>query len=296
VIGWFHEKGDGVVEPIWVETVRRSAPFTMEQEHGHAAYEVYYLAEGRRRYFIRDQTYRIEAGTLVFIDRFELHRTLDDGVAEHERILIQFTEQWLDRLTPEERRWVYLPFDGGGSLLRLSMRERGYAEDLLRRMAKEWRERAEGYELCLRALFVQLFVYIGRLLRGRREQEDAGEQPAHPRIAEVARYVAERCAAQAAGKFDDAEDGGAVRLAAVARRFGLSPYYLSRAFRRETGFTFTEYVSAVRLKEAQRLLRETDARVVDVAAAVGYRNLSHFGRAFRRFAGCSPLQYRKSYR
>lgn len=284
------------MESILVETVRRSNPFTMEREHGHAAYEIYYLAEGRRRYFIRDRTYQIETGTLVFIDRFELHRTLDDGVAEHERILIQFTEQWLDRLTPEERHWVCLPFAGGGGVLRLSMRERGYAEDLLRRMAKEWLERADGYELCLRALFVQLFIYVGRLLSERREQEDAGQPSAHPRIAEVARYVAERCAAPTAQKCDEGEDGKAVTLAAVARRFGLSPYYLSRAFRRETGFTFTEYVSAVRLKEAQRLLRETDARVVDIAALVGYRNLSHFGRAFRRFAGCSPLQYRKSYR
>lgn len=272
------------MEPIWIETVRRNEPFTMEREHGHAAYEVYYLADGRRRYFIRDRTYRIEAGTLVFIDRFELHRTLDDGVAEHERILIQFTEEWMNRLTPEERHWALAPFRGGAGVLRLSMRERGYAEDLLRRMVKEWRERADGYELCLRALFVQLFVYVGRLSGMRRETAEA----AHPRMAEIARYVAERGAAQGAD--------GPVTLAAVARKFSLSPYYLSRMFRRETGFTFTEYVNAVRLKEAQRLLRETDARVVDVAAAVGYRNLSHFGRAFRRFAGCSPLQYRRSYR
>lgn len=59
------------------------------------------------------------------------------------------------------------------------------------------------------------------------------------------------------------------------------------------GFTHEALVARVRFTTAVRLLAETDAKIVEVALDVGYSEHAHFTRAFRRWAGCSPQEYRR---
>lgn len=77
-------------------------------------------------------------------------------------------------------------------------------------------------------------------------------------------------------------------LQGLAERFYVSPYHLSRTFKEATGFTFTDYVNLTRIKEAQRLLRETALSVTEVAAASGFDNFSHFGKTFKNITLLTP--------
>ena len=79
------------------------------------------------------------------------------------------------------------------------------------------------------------------------------------------------------------------------KAFFISQYYLSRSFKQVTGFTFIEYLNSVRIREAQRLLRETEKQVIQIAHMVGFNNISHFGRIFKAITKYTPLQYRKIY-
>jgi two-component system response regulator YesN len=85
-------------------------------------------------------------------------------------------------------------------------------------------------------------------------------------------------------------------LAAVAEHLRLSPAYLSRLFRRETGESYVDHVIGLRIAEAKRLLRTSTARVADVGAAVGYQNPQYFCTLFRRLVGSSPVEYREHAR
>lgn len=78
-------------------------------------------------------------------------------------------------------------------------------------------------------------------------------------------------------------------LAAEAR---LSVYHFSRAFRATTGIPQYAFVSARRMDRARLLLRTTNRPVEEIAAAVGYTNLSHFRRVFRRMNGALPSALR----
>lgn len=77
------------------------------------------------------------------------------------------------------------------------------------------------------------------------------------------------------------------RLAGVA---ALSPYHFARAFKAATGLTPHEFVTARRVDRARRLLRSEPVEAV--AGAVGFSNLSHFRRVFRRHTGLPPSAYR----
>ena len=74
----------------------------------------------------------------------------------------------------------------------------------------------------------------------------------------------------------------------VAAKAGVSKNHLSWEFARETGETLTEYISRVRIEEAKRLFSSTSLKVYEVAEKVGFGNVEHFSRVFKKLAGASP--------
>ncbi|MBL9155246.1 MAG: helix-turn-helix domain-containing protein [Verrucomicrobiales bacterium] len=89
-----------------------------------------------------------------------------------------------------------------------------------------------------------------------------------------------------------AEMARLIRLETVARVAGLTPKSFCRFFRANTGKTLVEYVNAMRVGEACRLLVETGRPVTEIAFAVGFNNLSNFNRRFRELKGLSPREFR----
>ena len=78
----------------------------------------------------------------------------------------------------------------------------------------------------------------------------------------------------------------------VAREVNISANYLSAVFSQEIGATFTEYVTGKRMDRAKELLRTTDKRSGEVAAAVGYKDPHYFSFLFKKTQGCTPRDYR----
>ena len=78
----------------------------------------------------------------------------------------------------------------------------------------------------------------------------------------------------------------------VAREVNISANYLSAVFSQEIGATFTEYVTGKRMERAKELLRSTDKRSGEVAAAVGYKDPHYFSFLFKKTQGCTPRDYR----
>ena len=80
-------------------------------------------------------------------------------------------------------------------------------------------------------------------------------------------------------------------LAAAA---GAKPFYVSQALNQGRGVSFYDYVNGWRIAEAQRLLRETDRSVIDIAFSVGFNAKSTFNAAFRKQVGMAPSAWRRS--
>ncbi len=80
----------------------------------------------------------------------------------------------------------------------------------------------------------------------------------------------------------------------IADNTTVSKYYLCREFRRETGFTVVRYINDLRCREAERMLRGSDATVSEIARSLGYDNLSYFTRTFKSITGKKPSELRQS--
>lgn len=74
----------------------------------------------------------------------------------------------------------------------------------------------------------------------------------------------------------------------IAGALRISSFYLSHLFSRESGFSFVEYITQVRLRKARELLAGGEKNVSEAAYAVGYHDASYFARVFHRYYGISP--------
>lgn len=85
-------------------------------------------------------------------------------------------------------------------------------------------------------------------------------------------------------------------LAMVSNHVSLNYAYFSNLFKKNIGKGFAEYLRDVRLDKARRLLADTEHKIVEVAAMVGYESYKSFTRAFREVMGMQPTEYRERMR
>ncbi|CFX06745.1 conserved protein of unknown function [Candidatus Filomicrobium marinum] len=110
-------------------------------------------------------------------------------------------------------------------------------------------------------------------------------EPSVPRPTDVA--------AATASVVELALHDGYPRVDWVASKLGTTRRSLQRRLKEE-GTTFNRVAEAILLRRAEQLLRESEAPVTDVAFMLGYGDAAHFTRAFRRWTGVSPSQYRQN--
>ena len=81
-------------------------------------------------------------------------------------------------------------------------------------------------------------------------------------------------------------------LEKLAELFSINSTCLSSTFKAESGVNYKAYIIGLRIKEAKRLLRETDISVAEICRTVGYSSLSYFIIKFKEIVGQTPNQYR----
>ena len=100
-------------------------------------------------------------------------------------------------------------------------------------------------------------------------------------IREAKAYIAEHCREP-------------IVLEDIAGRIGISAVYFSEVFKRETGVSFKEYVTELRIRIAKDCLcKHPSMSISEVSDASGYDNVQYFCRVFKKTVGITPSQYRK---
>ena len=83
-----------------------------------------------------------------------------------------------------------------------------------------------------------------------------------------------------------------VTLEDLAKKFYLSKPYLSKYIKEKSGMTFGEFVKKIRMKKARALLKSSNMTVENIALSVGYQNVEHFNRLFKKAYNMTPMQFR----
>ena len=84
-----------------------------------------------------------------------------------------------------------------------------------------------------------------------------------------------------------------VSLVTIAERLQIHPNYLSKIFKQVTEESFTEHVIRYKMNEAKKLLKTTNAKVYEISDKLGYKDVAHFTKLFKKHFGISPTEYRQ---
>lgn len=76
---------------------------------------------------------------------------------------------------------------------------------------------------------------------------------------------------------------------------GMSSNYFSSFFKQETGETFVERLTTIRVDKAKSLMMNAQLRLYEIAEMVGYADVKYFSRLFKRNVGVTPAEYRQFF-
>ena len=277
----FEESIDG----LYISRVVRDFKFTMSDVHIHYNdYEVYYLLEGERCYFIGTKIYHLKQGSLVFVRRNVIHKTALSREAHHDRILLEISRSYLESvfaITGELTLHDF--FQDDCIILSLESEEQNFITELLLALGRELGTKNSGFRLLAKSLVAELFIYAKRMENKTNPSASSRtDEPRHRQIEQIACYIAENCCSP-------------LSLNSIAEQFYMNKCYLSRIFKEITGFTVNGYLHARRIQKARSLLIQNSMNISEVSEAAGYENLTYFERVFKKHTGMSPLEYRRQY-
>lgn len=260
-----------LVEEKMVSRGKNIRKHQVSTPHRHENYELYYMLKGRTTYFIEDKIYSVDTGNFVLIPPLLIHGTDNENCKTNERLLVSFPESLFEGRGQElkeqlmPRRIICIPEEHLPEI-----------EALLFRIEAEYAQNEKGREFLLELYIGQLLILICRYACERKMKIRESDKI----IYKVSDYIRENFA----------ED---ITLESLSRIFAVSEGYLSRKFKLVTGMGLNQYITLVRISNSERLLRESDLSITEVAEHCGYGDSNYFAAVFKKVKGVTPLKFRK---
>ncbi len=257
---------------------------SMIRPHVHKSYEIYYLLEGERYYFIHNTTYHVKKGMLVLIEPSVIHRTISSGRPEHERLLINIEEEELKRFASGFGDYDWFEgFVTNRPVISLDITKQSALREMMFTIYNWYRDNPIDNRQRIMLKIMEVLIFISdaqKEIDEKKEPKLEVEDPMFSRISQVVQYINEHY-------------GEAMSLESLAKQFYFSSYYLSRNFKKTTGFNLKEYINQVRILEAEKKLAQENRPISEISREVGFESQTHFGRVFKQYKGISPNMYRK---
>jgi AraC-like DNA-binding protein len=252
---------------LYTDISIKTTGFTMTS-HFHSDYEIYYLVKGHVRYIIADRIFNLSAGDVALIPSGVIHNT-SYGDELTERLLINFQGSLIKNTE------LLHVFSNG--VIRLSESKRFEFEGLFKKICEE-KERSDAYshDLIISHL-CEILAYMNRSA----ERRVTPKLDGYSRIMQDAVEYINKCFASE------------ITLDDIAKKCSLSRSFFSKKFKEVTGFGFSEYLTLVRIKNAERLLSEGKKNVTDIAFECGFNDSSYFALKFKELIGITPKKYQK---
>ena len=245
--------------------------------HQHQSFELYYLINGKREYFIGDRHFPISAGSIVLIPPKVLHTTTSAGGL---RYLLHFSESFLRRyFTDEMLKPLFdrLPFVFCGDDI-----ENDHIKRILATMLAEFNN-AASKQIPQNDVLLAGYLYQLLFISANENNSYVFSNNADKRITQIIQYINKNYSF-----INDIEE--------IAQAFFISKSHLCRLFKKSLGITLVSYLNTIKIKAACTLIKEDEEGLNQIALHCGFNSYSYFCKVFKFEKGVTPTEYRKRHK
>lgn len=279
------------------------------KHHWHDEIEILYFSEGGFRLEINMESFEIQSECFYFINPGELHGIFSETGERHWEDAVVFSPGILGFDSRDEAQISLMKPIQNGKLLFprcitpkhpafLSLRHSfqdimhvfGQIAEMVSEKGSDEKSRSlENSGLMTDDLTSQLYIKSFLL-------HIFATLSAHDLFTPVERNFDRRVeSVKTALLFIEENYHNKIYISDLARQVNLNEQYFCRLFKKAIGHSPIEYVNEYRIRQAKRLLEETDLQVTEVCLECGFNNLGNFIQEFRKRTGTTPLQYKKNF-
>ena len=245
--------------------------------HLHKCFEFIHIIEGRLIYTVEGNDYMLTEGDIIMTKPNELHSFSFPEKQEYKREFLHVYPGFVDKF-PDLVKPLISREDGYFNRIPAAVAKKYGIYEIFERMDKCCRAREAETDYIMLAHTIELMSVICQILR--KEAPEAQEIVTNKKTNAIYDYVEKHYQ-------DD------ITIEKIARSLYVSPSYLSRVFKKETGMTIKNYINMRRVTKAKNLIVE-GRRITDVYLECGFSDYTTFYRAFIKYAGTSPDDFKKT--
>lgn len=270
---------------ISLERMRRVGKFDMSVKHFHNEYEIFYLIEGERTFFLDNRSYKVVGGSLILVNENTIHMTRASSNEDtgHDRIILYINKQTmkeLDAIFPNVNLVQF--FRDHYGVFHLSNEQQAQFLELYQSLQREFDHKDHNSNTVISMKILLYFIEFFRKSQSATLVDvESKVSSKYKTIYAVSDYISQNYTET-------------ISLEALANQFFVSKYYLCRTFKEVTGYGINEYYHIHRIQKAKRLLEETTLSISEISQSLGYESMTHFERTFKTYMTLSPLKYRKT--
>jgi YesN/AraC family two-component response regulator len=253
------------------------------REHRHSQFEIGFFIKGTGVYSIAGQQYSIHAGDIFIFSSNEVHCiTQVDSEIEMELMNIHFEPRYLwvsedDPFLKDNSGFFFSHNDEFKNRLLRDNHETETIKQLILEIESELTERKEAYLSMVRSKLIHILV---SLIRNYNYYQKNNASDNYNYIVSAIDYIRDNCT-------------GSITLQSIAEAVNISPNYLSTIFHQTTGVPIWDYVTENRINSAMHLLDVHSSKtMLEIALLCGFNNTANFNRAFKKYTGLSPSEYK----
>ncbi len=256
----------------------------IEEEHSHDNIEMAYILSGNGKYKIEGVIYEVKQGDVIICNPGVKHQSI---VEDPENPTLEFVCGFTDVAFKGMKENMFESKDND-PILKCSLEVRREISRCCYDIIEENYSTLPGRQCIIKAQLVRILIQLYRTVIG----DSSALQESNNFDSYSKNYVTNKI-------IDYLNENYAqkISLEKIANNMYLSPVYISRIFKEVTGESPINYLIKIRLAKAKELLEKDDSsNVKAIGTAVGYDDVYHFSKLFKKYYGISPLNYRKMSR
>jgi AraC-like DNA-binding protein len=251
--------------------------------HYHDFNKIVIFLSGNVTYVIEGKYYKLRPWDILFVSSNELHKPNIDPNEYYERIIIWVNSNFLTGHSTEDSNLLTcfeVTQKEKLNLFRMDSEHLNVIKDTLFSLEKEIKAKEFGGKTLQNSIFLQLIVYLNRLILRTKTKKNEKDIQYDERIVNMLSYINENL---------DSD----LSINSIAARFYINRYYLMHNFKDQTGYTLHNYILQKRLAKAAMLIKK-GLQISYAADQCGFQDYSSFVRAFKKSFGLPPKQYYKA--